>query len=196
VCSSDLLLRAAQRVLEREAGIRFVAVGDGPLEREIFRLHRDLGLEERFRFLGRLEDPARVLAACDLFVLSSRFEGLPLGVIEALAMGLPVVATETGGVQDVVADGREAALVPVGDPARLAEVLVALARDEERRHAMRTAALARARGFDIAGRTAKLEAIYREIVGDRDAAPAVSAVRLGSDRGALETNQDGMPWES
>lgn len=158
------LLRAAQRVVQSGEAIRFVAIGDGPLERELFRLHDQLGLGDRFLFLGRLEDPARVLAACDLFVLSSQFEGLPLSVIEALAMGLPVVATSVGGVQDVVVNGREAELVPVGNPRRLAETLLALARDGERRREMRAAALSRAERFDIGQRTATLEAIYREIV--------------------------------
>jgi glycosyltransferase involved in cell wall biosynthesis len=158
------LLRAAQRVVQSGEAIRFVAIGDGPLERELFRLHRQLGLGDRFLFLGRSEDPARVLAACDLFVLSSQFEGLPLSVIEALAMGLPVVATSVGGVQDVVTNGREAELVPVGNPGRLADTLLALARDGDRRREMRAAALSRAERFDIGQRTATLEAIYREIV--------------------------------
>jgi glycosyltransferase involved in cell wall biosynthesis len=158
------LLRAAQRVVQSGEAIRFIAIGDGPLERELFRLHRQLGLGDRFLFLGRSEDPARVLAACDLFVLSSQFEGLPLSVIEALAMGLPVVATSVGGVQDVVTNGREAELVPVGNPGRLADTLLALARDGERRREMRAAALSRAERFDIGQRTATLEAIYREIV--------------------------------
>jgi glycosyltransferase involved in cell wall biosynthesis len=159
------LLRAAQRVIQSGAAVRFVAIGDGPLERELFRLHRHLGLGDRFLFLGRAEDPARVLAACDLFVLSSRFEGLPLSVIEALAMGLPVVATSVGGVQDVVTDGREAELVPVGDPGRLAKALLGLAQDGDRRGEMRAAALRRAKGFDIGRRTAELEGIYRQVVG-------------------------------
>ena len=106
-----------------------------------------------------------MLAACDLFVLSSRFEGLPLSVIEALAMGLPVVATSVGGVQDVVTDGREAQLVPVGDPGRLAKALLGLAQDGDRRGEMRAAALRRAKGFDIGRRTAELEGIYRQVVG-------------------------------
>jgi glycosyltransferase involved in cell wall biosynthesis len=159
------LLRAAQLVVRSDAAVRFVAIGGGPLERELFRLHRHLGLGDRFLFLGRSEDPARVLAACDLFVLSSRFEGLPLSVIEALAMGLPVVATSVGGVQGVVTNGREADLVPVGDPGRLAEALLGLAKDGDRRRSMRAAALSRAKAFDIGRRTAQLEGIYRQVVG-------------------------------
>ncbi|MDQ3306341.1 MAG: glycosyltransferase, partial [Actinomycetota bacterium] len=106
------LLRAARQVLDTELPVRFVAVGQGPLEAELDSLHAELDLGEGFRFLGYREDARRLLAGFDLFALSSRHEGLPVSLMEALALGVPVVATEVGGVPEAIRHGQEVCWSP------------------------------------------------------------------------------------
>lgn len=155
------LLAAARRLLDRHPAARFVAVGQGPLDGELRRLHASLGLGDRFVFLGYRDDAVHVLAGCDLFVLASRHEGGPIAVLEALAMGLPVVATRVGVVPDVVAEGVEGHVVEPRRPDLLAEALDGLVRDAGRRAAMASAAYRRADTLDIAVTVRRLEDIYR-----------------------------------
>ena len=101
----------------------------------------------------------RVLAAADVFCLSSRYEGLPIALLEALAMGLPVVSTEVGGVPSVVTDGVEGRLVPPGDPDVLAAAIEPLAAAEIRRP-LADAATQRATDFDIQAAVDRQQAVY------------------------------------
>ena len=157
------LLAAARIVLDASPRARFVAVGQGPLEAEILALHDELALGDRFMLLGYREHPEIVLAACDIFVLASYFEGYPIALMEALGIGLPVVATAVGGVTDAVRDGVEGLLVPPGRPGELAEALLALVSDEPRRIEFAAAARARGARFDIAHAVHRTEQIYRRI---------------------------------
>jgi glycosyltransferase involved in cell wall biosynthesis len=157
------LLRAAARVAGAYSHVRFVAVGDGPLEDEILRLRAELSLQDTFLLLGRRDDPAGVLAACDAFVLASRFEGLPLALMEALAMGLPVVATSSAGVRECVTDDHDALLVPVGDAAALAAALVRVIQDPGLRGRLASAAETGAGRFDIGRMAGEIEALYAEL---------------------------------
>jgi glycosyltransferase involved in cell wall biosynthesis len=102
-----------------------------------------------------------------VFTLSSRHEGLPISLLEAMALGLPPVVTDVGGVTEVVEDGRTGLVVPAGDPGALAASYVRLARSADDRHRLGQAAAGRAAEFDIR-RTARLvEARYRQIVDER-----------------------------
>ena len=105
------------------------------------------------------------MSAFDVFCLPSHHEGLPIALMEALALGLPVVATRVGGVAELVTDGEEAVLVPPRRPAS-GRALIALARDPERRAAMaKRARGAQRHAFDAPSAVATIEAVYREIVG-------------------------------
>ncbi|HEY7134888.1 MAG TPA: glycosyltransferase [Acidimicrobiia bacterium] len=158
------LLAAACVLRDRGVAVRIVAVGQGQLESETRALHAQLGLGNRVLLLGRRDDAVRVLAACDLFTLASDNEGLPVAVMEALALGLPVVATAVGGVPEAVTDGVEGLLVPPKQPEALADALTALAADPRRRAAMGAAAQARSETFDIRVAARRLEDIYREVL--------------------------------
>jgi glycosyltransferase involved in cell wall biosynthesis len=157
------LLVAAKRLVDRNLPVQFLAVGRGAQEAELLRLHHQLGLGDRFRFLGYRDDATDVLAACDLFVLSSVYEGIPVAVLEALAMGLPVVATSVGTVPDVVTDGVEGRLVPPRRPELLASVIEAVVADPVRRREMAEAAYGKGTELDIRNTTARVEEIYREV---------------------------------
>jgi L-malate glycosyltransferase len=158
-----VLLRAARAVLEARPDVRFAAVGQGPLERELRQLHRDLGLGERFRFLGYREDAARVVAGSDVFVLASHYEGLPLAVMESLALGVPVVATDVAGIRDAVHDGRDAVLVPPGRPRDLARALLGVIQNPALRSRLAEAGAGEADRFDIRRAARQIEGTYREM---------------------------------
>ena len=106
------LLRAAKTSLAREPRLRFIAVGQGPLEAEIRALHAELGLGDRFQLLGYRRDIPDLMAAADFFTLGSAHEGLPVAIMEAFAEGLPVVATTVGGVPGQVIHGKHGLLRP------------------------------------------------------------------------------------
>jgi glycosyltransferase involved in cell wall biosynthesis len=161
------LLRAAARVVGRHPHVRFLAVGDGQLEQEIVRLRAELGLQESVLLLGRREDPGPVLAACDAFVLASRFEGLPLALMEALAMALPIVATSSAGVRECVTDHEDALLVPVADAPALAAALGRIVEEPELRERLGRGAGAAAGRFEIARMAVEIEALYEELAGVR-----------------------------
>jgi len=128
----DVLLRA----LVWLGSAQTVIVGYGPEERRLKALAEQLGLEKRVHFVGHQDDVRPWLATMDVFVLSSDWEGMPNAVLEAMACGLPVVATSVGGTPDVVVDGGTGLLVPPRDPLSLAEALRALAADPDRRRGM------------------------------------------------------------
>jgi L-malate glycosyltransferase len=161
------LLAAARIVLDANPRVRFVAVGQGPLEQEVLREHARLGLGDRFTLLGYRPDAVRVLAGCDVFTLSSHWEGFPVALMEALALGVPVVATAVGGIPDGVTDGREGLLVPHGQPEKLAEALTRMASDDQLRAMAATAAARRGEDFDITHAVSRIEATYAHLMTGR-----------------------------
>jgi glycosyltransferase involved in cell wall biosynthesis len=150
--------------LDPDAFAELVIVGDGP-ERERVEEALDKRSLGRVRLLGERKDVPSLLADADVFVLASRSEGLPLSVIEAMAAGLPVVASDVGGLRELVRDGETGALVPPGDPAALADALRPLLADRELRRRLGTAGRERAKTlFDVSAfRRANLELYRREL---------------------------------
>lgn len=151
----EVLLRAAPRVVARCPGARFLIAGDGVLRAELEALARNLGLGAHVRFLGTRRDVPALLAASDLFVLPSLWEGLPNALLEAMAAGRPIVATAVSGVGEVMEDGVEGRVVPPGDPSALAEAIEDLLGDPRRAAAMASAARERAlseHGFERVAR--------------------------------------------
>lgn len=136
----DMLIDAAAHIrrVSPALGLRFVVIGGGELQESLHERIKDLGLGETFKLLGPLEPPlvAQWLACADLFVLPSRFEGLPLALMEAMAAGLPVVATAVGGTSDLVTSSELGLLVPVDDSEALARAIRTLASDRELRDRM------------------------------------------------------------
>lgn len=120
----DVLLRAARIAIDRSRRLHFVIAGDcdNDLGRQLERLSRDLGVERYVTFLGLRADVARILNNLDVFVLSSRTEGFSIACIEAMACGVPVVATRSGGPEEILVDGT-GILVPVDDPQAIADAL-------------------------------------------------------------------------
>ncbi|MFL5737179.1 MAG: glycosyltransferase [Actinomycetota bacterium] len=159
-------LEAAERVLAKAPGTAFVWIGlpieGAALERRI----EATGLGERVLLAGYREDAAALLRAFDLFCLPSLHEGLPLSVLEALAVGVPVVATSVGGVPEALASGG-GVLVPPSDAQALADVLLELIADPARRGRLSAEGSAAARAFDVRETVRRTEALYLETLGAR-----------------------------
>ncbi len=168
--NTGVLIRAFASVPLRSTAAHLLLAGDGPLRGELERQARDLGVLHRVRFLGVRTDVPSLLAAADVFVLASRYEGNPLTIMEAMAAGKPVIATAVGCVPELVVEGAGVLVAP-DDHGALEREMVELARD---------LALARARGaaaahiaharFDAAVMARAYEQLYAE--GADDAAIA------------------------
>jgi glycosyltransferase involved in cell wall biosynthesis len=132
------LLRAMAQVSRGYPEARLLLVGSGPLEDELKALVNDLGLVQKVIFAGRItyDQVPAFLAASDLLVLPSLNEGLPRVVLEAMAMGLPVVASRVGGIPELVRDGETGLLVPPRNEEALGKALVSLLADPASRRAM------------------------------------------------------------
>jgi L-malate glycosyltransferase len=122
----DTLIEAARPILERYPDVEFWMVGDGPLRSLLEHNVAERGLASRFVFHGQRQDVPALLADSDLFVLPSRTEAAPNGVLEAMAAGLPCVATRVGGVPEFVDDGVTGRLIDPGQPGALASALLDL----------------------------------------------------------------------
>jgi glycosyltransferase involved in cell wall biosynthesis len=129
-------IRTIERVAQGCPRARLILVGDGPERGAIEDLVRQRGLREDVRLLGQRDDVPQLLAASDIVLLTSISEGIPLTLIEAMAAGRPVVSTQVGGVVEVVVDGQTGLLAPAGDDAALAEHVLRLADDSQRREGM------------------------------------------------------------
>jgi N-acetyl-alpha-D-glucosaminyl L-malate synthase BshA len=141
-----------------------VMVGDGPDRVEAQDEARLLGVEDDVSFLGKLESVAPLLAGADVYLLPSQSESFGLSALEALASGVPVIASRVGGLPEVVRDGETGWLLPIGDVEAMAEAAIALLRDEARWRAVSTAAAADARKrFAIDDIVSQYEALYRDV---------------------------------
>jgi glycosyltransferase involved in cell wall biosynthesis len=127
----DVLLSAAAIVCSAYPDLRVQLVGAGPMRAALEQQARDLGIEEKVIFCGHREDVPELLAASDLFVLPSQSEAFPNGLVEAMAAGLPSIASDVGGIPELVQHGRNGLLVPPGDVAALAAALVRLLDDAD-----------------------------------------------------------------
>jgi glycosyltransferase involved in cell wall biosynthesis len=130
VKAHDVLIEAFARVADNGArDLELRLLGDDPCRSDLERLVRNRGLADRVRFLGMAPDIPEQLRALDLFVLASHREGRPTSIMEAMATGLPVVATQVGSIPELVADGRTGLLVKPGDVADLARAIGTLVAD-------------------------------------------------------------------
>lgn len=171
VKDQHMLLRAFAAARSRGLALHGVIAGDGPLRPELEHLAADLGLADCVRFLGARDDVPDLLAAMDVFALTSRSEGMSNTVLEAMAAGLPVLATRVGGNPELVDEGVTGELVPPQQPDALADALLVLGHDPGRRRRMGAAARARVeQKFSLSGMLRRYERLYDSV------APAVPAV--------------------
>ena len=159
----EVFLQALARATLRVPALRGLVVGDGPLRSELEGEARRLGLERRVVFAGLRTDVSELLAGLDAVLFSSVREGLSMAMLEAMAAGVPVIATEVGGTPELITDGRTGLLVPPGQPDALAEALIGLLGDRARAAAIREAAHRRVEElFTVARMVAAHEQLYEE----------------------------------
>jgi len=160
------LVAAFARVAQVEPRALLLLAGEGELHETVRAQAQSLGIDGAVRFLGLRADVPELLGAADAFVLSSAWEGLPIAVLEAMAAGLPVVATAVGGVPELVRSGETGWLVPPGAPDALAEAMIAVSHDP---HAAQAAGANGARlvreRHSVEGMVAGYEALYLGLVG-------------------------------
>jgi len=172
-----VLLDAIPAVLAEAPNMHFVWVGDGPLAEALRWEIEARDLTSQVHLLGHRADIADLLAAADLFVLPSLFEGLPLVVLEAMAVGVPVIATNIPGTDEVIEDGVSGRLVAPADATALAEALLETVRQPTVVQRWTTAARARFTQQFTASRMAQeVSAIYQELLQQADLLPAMHAV--------------------
>jgi glycosyltransferase involved in cell wall biosynthesis len=166
------LLRAGRRILEAVPESRIVVVGDGPQSDRMKREAQRLGLGERCLFLGARKDATALLALFDVFVLPSLWEGLPFVLVEAAALGKPIVATAVDGVPEILEDGRTGLLVPPGDSEALANAVIRLLRekDEAGRLAERARSLVPPR-FPLRRMVEQTQTLYLDVLGVKPPRP-------------------------
>jgi glycosyltransferase involved in cell wall biosynthesis len=157
---NSYLVEAAQQVLQERPNTRFFLFGEGPLRAELESQARALGLGDRFVFGGFARDVPRVLSAFDVSAFPSLWEGTPLTVFEALAMGKAIVATDADGLLDVLTPDREAVIVPKRDAAALARGIVHLLDHPEERARLSGNARLKGHQYDIVTFVRKMERLY------------------------------------
>jgi N-acetyl-alpha-D-glucosaminyl L-malate synthase BshA len=159
--------------VNREVPCRLVLVGDGPERSAAERRLREAGLHDRVACLGKQEAFADLLAAADVFLLPSETESFGLAALEALSCGVPVVASDVGGVPEVVDDGETGLLAPVGDVPAMAAAVLSLLRDPARRRAFGARARARTlERFRLEPAIDRYEAVYRRLTSSSPPAPS------------------------
>jgi glycosyltransferase involved in cell wall biosynthesis len=173
----ETLLRAAALAIHEDATFRLQIAGDGPCMGSLRELATELGIQRQVSFLGEVRDVNGLLQRGGLFVLPSLSEGVSLTLLEAMASGVPIVATRVGGNPEVVLDGETGVLVAPQDPVALAGAMLRLRRDDAERRRLAAAGRERVeRFFDVRRMVAEYEAMYERQPG---AAPISAPAQPG-----------------
>lgn len=160
----DIFLAAAKQVVETDSTTAFVIAGDGPEEARLKARARDLHLGDRVHFLGFREQIYDVMRAFDVFVLCSDHEGTPRSILEALYLGVPVVARAVGGIPEVVEDGVTGVLISSTEPGALAHACEGLLKDDVGRQQMAARGVAAVgRSFSIERSASQMIEVYRSL---------------------------------
>ena len=157
------LLRAAERVLAHRSDVRFFVVGEGALRADLEALAQSLGIAARVTFTGFRTDALDLLRAFDVFAMSSYLEGLGTSIMDAQVLGVPVVATRTGGIPELVEDGVTGLLVPPRNPEAFAAALLRILEDERLRQACAERARIRSSRYDYRTMVDKTLDVYQDL---------------------------------
>lgn len=158
------LIEAAGNILNARPNTTFVFLGDGELSDELKNMASRLGMKEKVKFLGWRPDVAEVMSAFDLFVLPSLNEGMGRVLVEAMALGKPIVASDVGGVPDLVVHGKNGCLVPPGDAQRLSAAISDLIEHPERRRKMGENGKKRAIDYSADAMVQKIDQLYQAML--------------------------------
>ena len=162
-----VLLSALSELQKQGHDFQCVLVGNGELQAHIMTQAQQLALADKIHFLGWRHDIPQLLSALDLFVLPSIKEGFPFAILEAMATGLPIVATDVGGIAEVISDGQNGLLVPPKRADLLANGISYLMLDLKRRSELAQAAKERASTFSVERMVAQTARIYDSILSEK-----------------------------
>ncbi|MDA3885287.1 MAG: glycosyltransferase [Candidatus Delongbacteria bacterium] len=159
------LLKAASIVLKKRKDVTFLAVGDGKNEEDIKKLHKELGLGNKFIFAGYQKEVGKFLRSFDIFVLASKMEGLGTSILDAQSVALPVIATKAGGIPEMIENGVNGILVEPQSPEKLAEAISDLVDNEEKRNIIGKNGNVSVEQFSIDHTVEKNINLYEELLG-------------------------------
>jgi len=157
----EYFIQACKLISLKRPDVIFVIVGGGSLENKLKKMAVDLDIDDRVYFLGHRKDVPELMKLFEIFVLPSLNEGLGRVLVEAMTVGLPIIATKVGGISDVVLDGKTGLLVPPRDSHNLAESILKLLENKDLVQKMGEKGKARANIFDINKMVEKIEALYQ-----------------------------------
>ncbi len=164
--NTHIALQAVARLAQRNIIVQLVVAGDGPERAALDRLTQDLGIGGQVRFVGFASNVAELLEPNAIFLMPSRSEGIPIALLEAMAHGLPIIASRVGGIPEVVDDQREALLIPADDVDALVNALATLVDSTDRARQLGDAARARyEREFRASAMCARYEQVYTTVLG-------------------------------
>lgn len=161
------LIRTFTTLAQDRDDLWLVLVGSGPEEAALRRAADNSGVGDRIVFTGMRDDVPALLPGFDVFVLSSLFEGLPISLVEAMASGVPCVATDVGGIPEVIEDGVSGLMVPAGDDDRLAEAVARVLDDPALRRNIRESGRRVADELDLSNAVRQTEQIYERVLAER-----------------------------
>ncbi len=160
----EFLIKAAKYIISEYPDTYFIFTGDGPLEQDLKRKALEMGISENIIFLGWRNDVAKIISIYDIFVLPSLNEGMGRVLVEAMALGKPIVASNIGGIPDLVIHGKNGFLVPPKDPEELAKYIQILLEDEEKREKMGLAGKEMSLNFSTENMVEKIAELYEELL--------------------------------
>lgn len=160
----EFLIKAAKLIISKYPEAFFIFTGDGYLKQDLEKTTSKLGLKENIIFLGWREDPAKIISAYDVFVLPSLNEGMGRVLVEAMALGKSIVASNIGGIPDLVIHGKNGFLVPPKNPKELAKYIQILLEDKKRREIMGLAGKEMSSDFSVENMVEKIEKLYGELL--------------------------------
>ena len=161
----DLWLELAARIAQQFDNVHFILVGDGPLKQEILQKRKALGLEQKVHMPGLETEVRPYLAAFDIYLMCSVFEGLPIALLEAMAMKCAVISTEAGGIREVIRHEVDGLLCDVEEPGKLVDYALTLLSDADVRRALGESARIRVtEAFSMEKMVDELERLYKVLV--------------------------------
>ncbi len=160
----EYLIETSRTIIPKHPNTYFLFAGDGPLKEALHKKAKETGGEKNILFLGWRDDIAHILSIFDIFCLPSLNEGMGRVLVEAMALGIPIVASDVGGIPDLVTHGKNGFLVPPKNPAGLAKHIQILIEDEEKRKKMGEAGKKMAPGFSHDTMVKNIAELYEELL--------------------------------
>ena len=160
----EFLIEAAKYIIPKHPNTYFLFAGDGHLKKNLEKKASDLGIKNNIIFLGWRNDIAKIISVYDIFVLPSLNEGMGRVLVEAMALGKPIVASNAGGIPDLVTHGKNGFLVPPKDPRELANYIQILLEDGEKREKMGMAGKDMVKNFSKEKTVGKIAELYKELM--------------------------------